>query len=48
MRSRVLLDDHVLYGADTRGVVMSREDSFDIDEAFDLKVAELLMASRPA
>jgi CMP-N-acetylneuraminic acid synthetase len=27
---------------------MSREDSFDIDEAFDLKMAELLMASRPA
>jgi CMP-N-acetylneuraminic acid synthetase len=47
-RSRVLLEEHVLYGADTRGVVMSREDSFDIDEAFDLKVAELLMASRPA
>ena len=48
MRSRVLLDEHVLYGADTRGVVMSREDSFDIDEAFDLKVAELLMAARSA
>ena len=47
-RSRVLLDEHLLYGADTRGVVMSREDSFDIDEAFDLKVAELLMASRSA
>jgi CMP-N,N'-diacetyllegionaminic acid synthase len=47
-RSRVVLDDHALYGADTRGVVMSREDSFDIDEAFDLKIAELLMASRPA
>ena len=47
-RSRVLLDEHVLYGADTRGVVMSREASFAIDEAFDLKIAELLMASRPA
>lgn len=47
-RSRVVLDDHALYGADTRGVVMSREDSFDIDEAFDLKIAELLMVSRPA
>jgi len=48
MRSRVLLDEHVLYGADTRGGVMSREDSFDNDEAFDLKIAELLMASRSA
>jgi CMP-N,N'-diacetyllegionaminic acid synthase len=47
-RSRVVLDERALYGADTRGVVMSREDSFDIDEAFDLKIAELLMASRPA
>jgi CMP-N,N'-diacetyllegionaminic acid synthase len=47
-QSRVILTDHLLYGADTRAFVMSREDSFDIDEAFDLKVAELLMAARPA
>jgi len=47
-QSRVILSEHALYGADTRGVVMSREESFDIDEAFDLKVAELLMAARPA
>ncbi len=45
-QSRVVLAEHALYGADTRGVVMSREESFDIDEAFDLNVAELLMASR--
>ena len=49
MRSRVLLRrSTALYGADTRGVVMSREDSFDIDDGFDLEVAELLMAARPA
>ena len=47
-RSDVILDRHALYGADTRGLIMSREDSFDIDEAFDLKIAELLIASRPA
>lgn len=35
-----------LYGPDTRGVMMSREDSLDIDDALDLKVAELLMAGR--
>jgi CMP-N,N'-diacetyllegionaminic acid synthase len=45
-QSRVILAEHALYGSDTRGVVMSREESFDIDEAFDLKMAELLMASR--
>jgi CMP-N-acetylneuraminic acid synthetase len=47
-RARVVLAEHTLYGADTRAVVMSREDSLDIDEAFDLKVADLLMASRLA
>jgi CMP-N,N'-diacetyllegionaminic acid synthase len=47
-QSRVILTDHALYGADTRGFVMSREDSFDIDVDFDLKVAALLMAARPA
>ena len=31
-----------LYGTDTRGLVMSREDSLDIDDAFDLELAELL------
>lgn len=45
--SRVVLSQHTLYGPDTRGFVMSREDSLDIDDQFDLRVAELLMASRP-
>jgi CMP-N-acetylneuraminic acid synthetase len=34
--------------ARTRGLVMSREESFDIDDRFDLEVAGLLMASRSA
>ena len=46
VRARVVLSDRTLYGADTRGLVMSRADSVDIDDAFDLRVAELLMASR--
>jgi CMP-N,N'-diacetyllegionaminic acid synthase len=46
-RTHVVLE-RTLYGADTRGIVMSREESIDIDDTFDLKVAELLMASRPA
>jgi CMP-N-acetylneuraminic acid synthetase len=47
-RRRVLLADRALYGADTRGLVMSREDSFDIDDPFDLEMAELLISSRRA
>jgi CMP-N-acetylneuraminic acid synthetase len=45
--SHVVLSQRTLYGPDTRGFVMSREDSLDIDDQFDLRVAELLMASRP-
>ena len=48
VRTDVVTGAKALYGADTRGLVMSREDSFDIDDRFDLGVAELLMASRPA
>ena len=46
VRTRVVTEARTLYGADTRGLVMSREDSFDIDDQFDLGVAQLLMASR--
>jgi CMP-N-acetylneuraminic acid synthetase len=46
VRTTVVRDQHVLYGADTRALVMSRADSIDIDEGFDLEVAELLIASR--
>lgn len=48
VRPRVVLDEGRLYGDQTRGFVMSREDSFDIDDALDLKVAELLLSSRLA
>jgi CMP-N,N'-diacetyllegionaminic acid synthase len=48
VRTGVVTDAKTLYGADTRGLVMSRADSFDIDDKFDLRVAELLMASRTA
>jgi CMP-N-acetylneuraminic acid synthetase len=47
-RPGLVLAERRLYGTDTRGIVMSREESIDIDDAFDLRVAELLMASRPA
>ena len=48
LRVSSLTPDGSLYGADTRGLVMSREDSLDIDDALDLKLAELLMAQRTA
>jgi CMP-N-acetylneuraminic acid synthetase len=47
VRTGVVMDARTLYGPDTRGLVMAREESFDIDDAFDLEVAERLMASRP-
>ena len=46
VHTRVLMDGQTLYGPDTRALVMAREESFDIDDAFDLEVAERLMASR--
>ena len=44
----LLVDRGTLYGPDTRGLVMSREDSLDIDDPFDLDLAELLLAARAA
>ena len=44
VRTNVLLDQRALYGKDTRALVMSREDSLDIDDGFDLELAELLIA----
>src|SRR5690349_21304465 len=35
---RVVIEGQGLYGADTRGLVMPREASFDIDDAFDLEL----------
>jgi CMP-N-acetylneuraminic acid synthetase len=47
-RTQCVAEVGTLYGADTRALVMSRADSLDIDDAFDLDVAERLMAARPA
>ena len=44
VRTNVLLAEGSLYGKDTRGLVMSREHSLDIDEPFDLELAERLLA----
>ena len=46
VQTRIVTERHTLYGPDTRGLVMAREESFDIDDAFDLEVAERLMPSR--
>jgi CMP-N-acetylneuraminic acid synthetase len=43
---RHVLESGRLYGDDTRALVMRRDESIDIDDAFDLEVAELLLASR--
>lgn len=45
-RTAVVMEAKTLYGPDTRGLVMRREESFDIDDAFDLEIAERLMAPR--
>ena len=47
VRTRVMVEAGSLYGPDTRGLVMAREDSFDIDDPVDLELAGRLMASRP-
>ena len=46
VRTAILVDRATLYGPDTRALVMSRDDSIDIDDQFDLLLAELLMAAR--
>ena len=43
VQRRVVMEGQTLYGTDTRGLVMPREASFDIDDAFDLELAERLM-----
>jgi CMP-N-acetylneuraminic acid synthetase len=48
VRTSVVADQRSLYGTDVRGLVMTRAESFDIDDAFDLEVAELLMSSSSA
>jgi CMP-N-acetylneuraminic acid synthetase len=46
VRTAIVTDARSLYGADTRGLVMSRAESFDIDDVFDLELAGLLMTAR--
>jgi CMP-N,N'-diacetyllegionaminic acid synthase len=46
VRTSVVSDRRSLYGDDIRGLVMSRADSLDIDDALDLELASLLMAAR--
>jgi CMP-N-acetylneuraminic acid synthetase len=43
VRTNTLVERRTLYGPDTRALVMTREDSIDIDDKFDLELAELLM-----
>lgn len=45
VRTRVVTEQRTFYGTDTRGVVMTREESVDIDDAFDLELAELMLGS---
>ena len=46
VRPRVLTDHGTLFGENTRALVMPRDKSLDIDDAFDLQLAELLIAGR--
>ena len=48
IRTAVITKQNSLYGSDVRGLVMGREESFDIDDPFDLELAELLMTAREA
>jgi CMP-N-acetylneuraminic acid synthetase len=48
VRTRVLVEEGSLYGQDTRAMLMTDAESVDIDTAWDLAVAELALARRPA
>ena len=43
MRTGVVTEQASLYGTDIRALVMARQDSIDIDDQFDLELAELLL-----
>lgn len=45
-RREVLLDEESFFGRDCRPLVMSREESVDIDDETDLAIAEALLARR--
>jgi CMP-N,N'-diacetyllegionaminic acid synthase len=44
VRTALLLEEGTLYGLDHRGVVMDFESSIDIDDRWDLRVAEAVLA----
>jgi CMP-N,N'-diacetyllegionaminic acid synthase len=46
-RRRVLQDENVILGCDTRALIMDPESSVDIDSALDLKLASLILQERP-
>jgi CMP-N-acetylneuraminic acid synthetase len=46
VRRTVLVDGGRLYGDDTRALVMTPEESIDVDEPLDLAIAELLLLRR--
>ena len=46
VRTHVVTEQRTLYGTDTRGLIMTRQDSIDIDEPFDLALSELLLIAR--
>lgn len=43
IRRNVLLEQNSVYGKDTRAIVMSHEESIDIDDYFDFFVAEMML-----
>jgi CMP-N,N'-diacetyllegionaminic acid synthase len=43
-----LIGQHELYGSDVRPYLMSREDSIDVDEPFDLELVETVLNGRRA
>lgn len=44
----VVMEQNSLYGTDCRPFVMSPDDSFDVDDAWDLELIELVLARRAA
>lgn len=48
VRTGVVRGQRRLYGVDTRALVMPRADSIDVDDRFDLEIAELLLSRRAA
>jgi CMP-N-acetylneuraminic acid synthetase len=46
LKAQAIREGKPFYGGMTRGLPMAREDSLDIDDAADLKMAELLLGSR--